>query len=85
MHSAVYTQPFVARRRGRLYLGQPVLPISPSVVTMVLRLHVWGPAFGLASIDAECLATIAYLAYALPATAEWELVATSPSGVPTRK
>lgn len=52
---------------------------------MVLRLHVWGPAFGLASIDAECLATIAYLAYALPATAEWELVATSPSGVPTRK
>lgn len=51
---------------------------------MVLRLHVWGPAFGLASIDAECLATITYLAYAVP-TNEWELVATSPSAVPTRK
>lgn len=51
---------------------------------MVLRLHVWGPAFGLASIDAECLATITYLAYAVP-TSNWELVATSPSAVPTRK
>lgn len=51
---------------------------------MVLRLHVWGPAFGLPSIDAECLATITYLAWALP-TSEWELVATSPSAVPTRK
>lgn len=50
---------------------------------MVLRLHVWGPAFGLPSIDAECLATITYLAWALP-TSEWELVATSPSGVPTQ-
>lgn len=51
---------------------------------MVLRLHVWGPAFGLASIDAECLATITYLAYAVPRSG-WEIVATSPSGVPTRK
>lgn len=51
---------------------------------MVLRLHVWGPAFGLASIDAECLATITYLAY-IVSPSEWELVATSPSGVPTGK
>lgn len=51
---------------------------------MVLRLHVVGPAFGLASADAECLAAITYLAYAVPPT-EYELVATSPSGVPTRK
>ncbi|KUI62029.1 hypothetical protein VP1G_09169 [Cytospora mali] len=50
---------------------------------MVFRLHVWGPAFGLSSIDAECLATITYLAWTLP-TSEWELVATSPSGVPTQ-
>ncbi|KAJ4397426.1 hypothetical protein N0V93_001654 [Gnomoniopsis smithogilvyi] len=49
---------------------------------MVLRLHVLGPAFGLASVDAECLATITYLAYAVPHT-EYELVATSASGVPT--
>lgn len=51
---------------------------------MVLQLHVWGPAFGLASIDAECLAAIAYMAYAVPKP-EWELVATSPSAVPTRE
>lgn len=65
----------------------------------ILRLHVWGPAFGLASIDAECLAAITYAVYALPAATDparekrhdqrndkaWELVATSPSAVPTRK
>lgn len=51
---------------------------------MVLRLHVLGPAFGLASIDAECLAAITYLAYAVPQT-EYELVATSASAVPTRE
>lgn len=28
--------------------------------TMVLELHVWGPAFGLPSIDAECIAAVAY-------------------------
>lgn len=65
---------------------------------MVLRLHVWGPALGLPSIDAESLAAITYLAYALPAPGSpeqekqrepadkpWVLVATSPSAVPTRK
>lgn len=51
---------------------------------MALQLHVWGPAFGLPSIDAECLAAITYLAYAHP-TRPWELVATSPSAVPTRQ
>ncbi|POS78889.1 topogenesis of outer membrane beta barrel protein 37 [Diaporthe helianthi] len=49
---------------------------------VLFRLHVWGPAFGLASIDAESLATIAYLANALQGD-QWEIVATSPSGVPT--
>ncbi|KLU82632.1 hypothetical protein MAPG_01703 [Magnaporthiopsis poae ATCC 64411] len=48
----------------------------------ILRLHVWGPAFGLASIDAECLAAIAYLKY-VAGPGDYELVATSPSAVPT--
>lgn len=30
---------------------------------MVKELHVWGPAFGLPSIDAQCLAAIAYLSH----------------------
>ncbi|KAF6824149.1 Metaxin-like protein [Colletotrichum plurivorum] len=38
-----------------------------------LELHVWGPAFGLPSIDAECIAAIAYLHTALPSS-EWRLV-----------
>ncbi|WYZ44396.1 hypothetical protein EsH8_VII_000832 [Colletotrichum jinshuiense] len=39
----------------------------------VLELHVWGPAFDLPSIDAECLAAIAYLHTALPSS-QWRLV-----------
>jgi len=42
---------------------------------MPLELHVWGPGFGLPSIDAECLATIAYLRNC--EGAEWELVQSS--------
>ncbi|KAK3393834.1 Tom37 C-terminal domain-containing protein [Podospora didyma] len=49
---------------------------------MVLELHVWGPAFGLPSIDAECLAAIAYLARTT-SRSEYRLVQTSPSAVPT--
>ncbi|KAJ5591015.1 hypothetical protein N7450_004987 [Penicillium hetheringtonii] len=50
---------------------------------MVLQLHVWGPAFALPSIDAQCLATIAYCSLALP-KGSWELVASSdPSVSPT--
>ncbi|KAJ5274121.1 hypothetical protein N7478_009246 [Penicillium angulare] len=50
---------------------------------MKLQLHVWGPAFGLPSIDAQCLATIAYCSTALPKDS-WELVASSdPSVSPT--
>ncbi|KAL8298202.1 hypothetical protein RB600_002966 [Gaeumannomyces tritici] len=48
----------------------------------ILRLHVWGPAFGLASLDAECLAAIVYLKY-IAEPGDYELVATSPSAVPT--
>ncbi|KAE8148312.1 Tom37 C-terminal domain-containing protein [Aspergillus avenaceus] len=50
---------------------------------MVLELHVWGPAFSLPSIEAQCLATIAYFSLAVPQDA-WVLVASSdPSVSPT--
>ncbi|EPS30390.1 hypothetical protein PDE_05341 [Penicillium oxalicum 114-2] len=50
---------------------------------MVLQLHVWGPAFNLPSIDAQCLAVIAYCSLTLP-KGSWELIATSdPSVSPT--
>ncbi|KAI4179801.1 MAG: hypothetical protein L6R41_007631 [Letrouitia leprolyta] len=42
----------------------------------MLQLHVWGPAFGLPSLDPQCLAAIAYLSKAVP-QAEWELIASS--------
>ncbi|USP82764.1 protein targeting to mitochondrion [Curvularia clavata] len=41
---------------------------------MVLELHVWGPAFGLASIEPECIATIAYCQRVIP-KGQWSLVA----------
>lgn len=50
---------------------------------MAVQLYVWGPAFGLPSIDAECLAAIAYLAQTLGA-ADYQLIQSSPSAVPTR-
>ncbi|KAF2738459.1 hypothetical protein EJ04DRAFT_541381 [Polyplosphaeria fusca] len=40
---------------------------------MVLRLHVWGPAFGLPSIDAECIAAVAYLNRIVPRD-HWVLI-----------
>ncbi|KAJ5163194.1 Mitochondrial import receptor subunit (Tom37) [Penicillium coprophilum] len=50
---------------------------------MVLQLHVWGPAFTLPSIDAQCLAAIAYCSEVLPKDS-WELIASSdPSVSPT--
>lgn len=50
---------------------------------MVLELHIWGPAFSLPSIDAQCLATIAYLVKTVPQD-RWVLVASSdPSVSPT--
>ncbi|TDZ20338.1 Metaxin-like protein [Colletotrichum orbiculare MAFF 240422] len=45
-----------------------------------LELHVWGPAFDLPSIDAECLAAIAYLHTALPSS-QWRLVASNDPAV----
>jgi sorting and assembly machinery component 37 len=43
---------------------------------MPLELHVWGPGFGLPSIDAECLGAIAYLLHCLP-DEEWKVVSNS--------
>ncbi|KAA8912320.1 Tom37 C-terminal domain-containing protein [Sphaerosporella brunnea] len=42
----------------------------------MLELHVWGPGFGLPSIDPQCLAAIAYLNLLLPRS-EWKLVPSS--------
>jgi sorting and assembly machinery component 37 len=47
---------------------------------MPLELHVWGPAFGLPSIEAECLAAIAYLSHCL-GDGEWVLVASSDTSI----
>lgn len=47
---------------------------------MVLELHIWGPAFGLPSIDAPCLATIYYLLETLPSKS-WTLVPSSDPNV----
>ncbi|KAF2823587.1 hypothetical protein CC86DRAFT_329013 [Ophiobolus disseminans] len=41
---------------------------------MVLELHVWGPAFGLPSIEPECIATVAYCQCVVP-RGQWTLVA----------
>ena len=43
---------------------------------MVHELHIWGPAFGLPSIDAPCLATVAYLKQCLPPNT-WALIPSS--------
>lgn len=50
----------------------------------LLRLYVWGPAFGLPSLDAECLAVIAYFQQNVR-PGDYEIVASSPSAVPTSK
>ncbi|MCJ1251141.1 hypothetical protein MMC30_008372 [Trapelia coarctata] len=46
---------------------------------MVLELHIWGPAFGLPSIDPECLAAVAYFTQAVP-LGRWVLVAGQDEG-----
>jgi sorting and assembly machinery component 37 len=52
---------------------------------MAFKLHVWGPAFGLDSIDAECLAAITALRRTL-SSGDWSLVASNDTSVsPDRK
>ncbi|KAK2629055.1 hypothetical protein QTJ16_002158 [Diplocarpon rosae] len=49
----------------------------------MIELHVWGPAFGLPSIDPQCLAAIAFLQQTVP-RGKWQLVASSdPALCPT--
>ncbi|KAG5295421.1 metaxin [Histoplasma ohiense] len=61
---------------------------------MVFELHVWGPAFGLPSIDPQCISMVAYFALAVPMKLRgsdgererWVLVADSDPGmVPTNE
>ena len=47
---------------------------------MVLELHVWGPAFGLPSIDPECLAALSLFDHAVP-RGQWRLVASNDAAV----
>ena len=56
---------------------KPLL-LTPGKCTsdMVLELHIWGSAFELPSIDAQCLAAIFYLRCCLPHD-EWKLVPSS--------
>ncbi|KAK1752546.1 Tom37 C-terminal domain-containing protein [Echria macrotheca] len=51
---------------------------------MSLQLHVWGPGLGLASVDAECLASIAFFSRFVDA-GEYVLIQSSPSAVPTHQ
>lgn len=46
----------------------------------MLDVHVWGPAFGLASIDAECLAIVTYLGHAAP-NSIWRLIPSNDASV----
>ena len=43
-------------------------------IQMALELHVWGPAFGLPSIDPECIAIVTYCQRVIP-EGQWSLVA----------
>jgi sorting and assembly machinery component 37 len=52
---------------------------------MVLEVYIWGPAFGLPSIEPQSLATVAYLSQCLPPS-EWRLIPSSdPSAGPTSR
>ena len=51
---------------------------------MVFELHVWGPAFGLPSIDPSCLATVAYLNRTVPRD-QWTLVADHDTSLSPRR
>ncbi|KAI2783786.1 outer mitochondrial membrane transport complex protein-domain-containing protein [Daldinia loculata] len=47
---------------------------------MALELHVWGPAFGLDSIDPECLAAVACFRSCIPRQ-DWTLIASNDAAV----
>lgn len=43
-------------------------------IAMPFELHVWGPAFGLPSIDPDCIAAVAYFTRIVP-QGQWTLIA----------
>ena len=43
---------------------------------MSIKLHIWGPAFGLPSIEPDCIAAVAYLKATVP-IGSWSLVPNS--------
>lgn len=45
-----------------------------------MELHIWGPAFGLPSIDPECLAVLSFFDHAVP-RGQWRLVASNDAAV----
>ncbi|KAI0431071.1 hypothetical protein F5Y09DRAFT_305850 [Xylaria sp. FL1042] len=65
--------------KGSSFLKPAVPPThTDRILTglMSFELHVWGPAWGLDSIDAECLAAIGALRSSLPAN-DWSLIASN--------
>ena len=59
-------------------------PPIEALLPMVFELHVWGPAFGLPSIDPSCLATVAYLNHTVP-HGQWSLVADHDTSLSPRR
>jgi len=47
---------------------------------MAMELYIWGPAFGLPSIDPECVAAATYLHKLLPPE-QWALIAAHDAGL----
>ncbi|KAF4125072.1 sorting and assembly machinery component 37 [Geosmithia morbida] len=47
----------------------------------MLELHIWGPAFGLTSIDPECIAIAAYLQRAVPSPSSWRLIPSNDASI----
>jgi hypothetical protein len=74
MHDSKPLRPQLWRlSRGILWNNCELARLQPSAM---LELHIWGPGFGLPSIDPHCLAAIAYLQQAIP-KGKWELIASS--------
>lgn len=52
----------------------PELRKGSAISKHMLDLHIWGPAFGLPSIDPECVAAVAYLQAAASSSSDWRLI-----------
>lgn len=60
--------------------GHTTVQPHTSIPQMALELHVWGPAFGLDSIDPECLGAITCFRRCLPRE-DWTLIASNDAAV----